>query len=47
MQQSFNEDRVIVDKGYKIFQVLYKDLKLSMAARWSADNSTCLHLDGF
>ena len=47
LQQSFNEERVKVEKDAETIQVLQKDLKLKKSARTAADNSTCLHSDIF
>ena len=47
LKQSFNEEREKSEKESKTIQVTQKELKLSKAARKSADNSTLLHSDGF
>ena len=47
LKQSFIEDRVKSEKDAETIQVLQKDLKLSKAARTSADNLNCLHSDIF
>ena len=45
MQHNFNEKRGKSEKGAKTIQVLQKDLKLSKAARKSAENSTHFNTD--
>ena len=47
MQQTFNEDWVKSYKDAKIVQLIQKYMKLTKAARTSAENSTWLHSDSF
>ena len=47
LQQSFNEERVKLEKDAETIQLLQKHLKSTKASRTSAENSTCLHSDSF